>query len=317
MDEQQSHLLEVRGLHVEFHTSLGTIRAVDGISYHVDAGETLAILGESGSGKSVEAAAILNLIDTPPGYITEGQILYHGRDLLKMSSEERREINGRYIAMIFQDTLAHLNPVYSVGWQIAETFRAHSQCGPSEAEARAIELLGRVGIPDPALRAGQYPHQFSGGQRQRVMIAMALALEPDLLIADEPTTALDVTVQAQILDLLKRLQTEEGMGLVLITHDLGVAADMADRVAVMHAGKIVEQGPVRQVFRKPEHSYTRRLMASIPGQVEDPDHEAPVAGRDAVLLEVRDVAKHYEVTSGLLRLTSGKVYSAVDGDSFD
>ena len=317
MDEQQSHLLEVRDLHVEFHTSLGKIRAVDGISYHVDAGETLAILGESGSGKSVEAAAILNLIDTPPGYITEGQILYQGRDLLTMSPDERREINGRYIAMIFQDTLAHLNPVYSVGWQIAETFRAHSQCGPSEAEARAIELLGRVGIPDPALRAGQYPHQFSGGQRQRVMIAMALALEPDLLIADEPTTALDVTVQAQILDLLKRLQTEEGMGLVLITHDLGVAADMADRVAVMHAGKIVEQGPVGRIFRNPEHSYTRRLMASIPGQVEDPHHEAPVAGRDALLLEVSDVAKHYEVTSGLLRRRSGQIVRAVDGVSFD
>ena len=283
MGEQASHLLEVRDLHVEFHTSFGTIHAVDGISYYVDRGETLAILGESGSGKSVGAAAILNLIDTPPGYITDGQIYYHGRDLLKMSQEERREINGRQIAMIFQDTLAHLNPVYSVGWQVAETFRAHNQCTSSEADARALELLGRVGIPDPGLRAGQYPHQFSGGQRQRVMIAMALALEPDLLIADEPTTALDVTVQAQILDLLKRLQTEEGMGLVLITHDLGVAADMADRVAVMHAGKIVEQGPVGQIFRDPQHTYTRRLMTSIPGQGEDRDR--PARGQPGVVNE--------------------------------
>ncbi len=311
------HLLEVRDLTVEFHTSVGTIRAVDGISYHVDRGETLAILGESGSGKSVEAAAILNLIDTPPGYITGGEILYHGEDLLQMSAEQRREINGRQIAMIFQDTLAHLNPVYSVGWQIAETFRAHNQCSPSEAETRAIELLGRVGIPDPQMRAGQYPHQFSGGQRQRVMIAMALALEPDLLIADEPTTALDVTVQAQILDLLKRLQTEEGMGVVLITHDLGVAADMADRIAVMHSGKIVEQGTVEQVFRDPQHSYTQRLMNAIPGRVEDPDHEAPDIEAAPPLLQVHDVVKHYEVTSGLLRRSTGQVVRAVDGVTFD
>ena len=313
----EPHLLEVRNLSVEFHTSLGNIRAVDGISYHVDRGETLAILGESGSGKSVEAAAILNLIDTPPGYITGGQILYHGRDLLTMSSDDRREINGRYIAMIFQDTLAHLNPVYSVGWQIAETFRAHNQCAPSEAETRAIELLGRVGIPEPGLRAGQYPHQFSGGQRQRVMIAMALALEPDLLIADEPTTALDVTVQAQILDLLKRLQTEEQMGLVLITHDLGVAADMADRVAVMHAGKIVEYGRVEQIFRDPQHSYTQRLMAAVPGRVEESDHPAPTREAEAPLLQVHDLAKHYDVTSGLLRRSTGQVVRAVDGVTFD
>ncbi len=316
MVEQQPHLLEVRNLHVEFHTSFGTIRAVDGISYTVDRGETLAILGESGSGKSVGAAAILNLIDTPPGYITDGQIYYKGRDLLTMSAEARREINGRQIAMIFQDTLAHLNPVYSVGWQIAETFRAHNQCAPKEADARAVELLQRVGIPDPGLRAGQYPHQFSGGQRQRVMIAMALALEPDLLIADEPTTALDVTVQAQILDLLKRLQIEEGMGLVLITHDLGVAADMADRVAVMHAGKIVEQGPAVRIFGDPQHPYTRRLMTSIPGQAKDSGHQATIASHDALLLEVRDLAKHYEVTSGLLRRRSGQMTRAVDGVSF-
>ncbi|MHA1564446.1 MAG: dipeptide ABC transporter ATP-binding protein, partial [Alphaproteobacteria bacterium] len=194
---------------------------------------------------------------------------------------------------------------------------AHNQCTAKEADTRAIELLGRVGIPDPDLRAGQYPHQFSGGQRQRVMIAMALALEPDLLIADEPTTALDVTVQAQILNLLKRLQVEEDMGLVLITHDLGVAADMADRVAVMHQGKIVEQGPVGQIFSKPQHSYTRRLMTSIPGQVADRDEPAGTVAGEALLLEVKDLAKHYEVTSGLLRRRGGQKVRAVDGVSFN
>src|SRR5918995_6960690 len=293
------HLLEVQGLAVEFHTAAGTVHAVNGIDYHVGRGEVLALLGESGSGKSVSAAAVMNLIDSPPGYVTAGRILYRGEDLLGMAAEARRRINGRKIAMIFQDPLAHLNPVYSVGWQIAETLTAHRAASGRAARACAIELLGRVGIPQPERRAADYPHQFSGGQRQRVMIAMALALRPDLLIADEPTTALDVTVQAQILTLLEELQAETGMGLILITHDLGVVAQLADRVAVMHDGRIVETGPVRRIYQSPQHPYTQRLMAAIPGRqplVRDG------AGNDGEpLLRVRDLAKHYEITTGLMR----------------
>jgi peptide/nickel transport system ATP-binding protein len=316
MMSEGAHLLEVQGLSVEFHTAQGTVHAVRDVSWHMDAGEVLAILGESGSGKSVSAAAIMNLIDSPPGYVTAGRALYRGEDLLRLPAEERRRINGRKIAMIFQDTLAHLNPVYSVGWQIAETLRAHGQASPHEALARAVTLLERVGIPDPARRAGDYPHQFSGGQRQRVMIAMALALRPDVLIADEPTTALDVTVQAQILALLAELQAETGMGLLLITHDLGVVAQIADRVAVMNDGQIVETGPVGQVFHQPAHPYTRRLMAAIPGRQTSLRHaERPVAAEP--LLRVDGLAKHYEITTGMMRRKSGEVVRAVDGVSFD
>ena len=318
MSAMPGHLLEVQGLAVEFHTAAGTVHAVNGIDYHVGGGEVLAILGESGSGKSVSAAAIMNLIDSPPGYVTAGRILYRGEDLLTMPAEARRRINGQKIAMIFQDPLAHLNPVYSVGWQIAETLTAHRAASGRAARARAIELLGRVGIPQPERRAADYPHQFSGGQRQRVMIAIALALRPDLLIADEPTTALDVTVQAQILALLKELQAETGMGLILITHDLGVVAEVADRVAVTHEGQIVETGPVRGIYNAPRHSYTQRLMASIPGR-------QPLVGRGAdgsgtsrePLLRVRDLARHYAVTTGLMRRTTGETVRAVDGVSFD
>jgi peptide/nickel transport system ATP-binding protein len=310
------HLLEVQGLAVEFHTAAGTVHAVNGISYRVERGETLALLGESGSGKSVSAAAVLNLIDSPPGYVTAGRILYRGQDLLQMPPEQRRPINGRKIAMIFQDTLAHLNPVYSVGWQIAETLRAHGQASPRAARARAVALLERVGIPEPGRRADDYPHQFSGGQRQRVMIAIALALRPDVLIADEPTTALDVTVQAQILALLAELQAETGMGLLLITHDLGVVAQIADRVAVMHEGRIVETGPVRQIFHAPAHPYTRRLMAAIPGRQAALREGGRLAHAEP-LLRVQDLAKHYEVTTGLMRRRTGAVVRAVDGVSFD
>jgi peptide/nickel transport system ATP-binding protein len=312
---EATHLLEVRDLAVEFHTAHGTVQAVDGVGFHLDRGETLAILGESGSGKSVSAAAIMNLIDSPPGFVTGGRVLYGGRDLLQLPAEARREINGRKIAMIFQDPLAHLNPVYTVGWQVAETLRAHG-VGADEARGRMLELLDHVGIPDARRRAGDYPHQFSGGQRQRVMIAMALALRPDVLIADEPTTALDVTVQAQILDLLRALQAETGMGLVLITHDLGVVADIADRVVVMHDGRIVEAGPVQKIFHAPEQPYTRRLIAAIPGRAGRTPSSAAQAGRTP-LLEVRDLAKHYEVTSGLFRRRTGEVVRAVDGVSFD
>ena len=315
-----AHLLDVQDLAVEFHTAAGTVNAVNGISYHLDAGETFAILGESGSGKSVSASAIMNLIDSPPGFITSGRILYHGVDLLRMPVEQRREINGQKIAMIFQDTLAHLNPVYSIGYQIAETFRAHHDRDSSNAREKTIDLLRRVGIPDPERRIDDYPHQFSGGQRQRVMIAMALAFRPDILIADEPTTALDVTVQAQILKLLRELQQETGMGLILITHDLGVVAETADRVAVMNQGKIVETGPVRKIFHTPEHPYTRRLIDAIPGARGEPALTSDIqeTGNTGMpLLSVRDLAKHYTVTKGLLRRATGEVTRAVDGVSFD
>ncbi len=313
------HLLEVEELAVEFDTAHGKVHAVNGIGYHLDGGEVLAILGESGSGKSVQAAAILDLIDSPPGWVTAGRVRYRGQDLLTMPAGARREINGRKIAMIFQDPLAHLNPVYSVGWQIAETFRAHHAASSRAARQKAVELLERVGIPEPARRASDYPHQFSGGQRQRVMIAIALALRPEVLIADEPTTALDVTVQAQILALLKELQAETGMGLILITHDLGVVAEMADRVAVMHAGKIVETGQVRQVFHAPANPYTQRLMAAIPGRAAPAGRTSGTVepdGTDA-LLKVRSLSKHYEITTGLMRRKTGEVVRAVDGVSFE
>ncbi|WP_329136041.1 ABC transporter ATP-binding protein [Streptomyces sp. NBC_01476] len=257
-------LLEVRDLHVEFHTRDGVARAVNGVNYSVGAGETLAVLGESGSGKSVTAQAIMGILDMPPGKIPQGEILFHGQDMLKMSPEQRRKIRGRKIAMIFQDALSSLNPVLSVGYQLGEMFRVHQGLSRKAAKAKAIELMDRVRIPAAHERVGDYPHQFSGGMRQRIMIAMALALEPELIIADEPTTALDVTVQAQVMDLLAELQREYNMGLILITHDLGVVADVADKIAVMYAGRIVENAPVHQIYSKPAHPYTKGLLQSIP-----------------------------------------------------
>ena len=260
-------VLQVDDLYVEFRTRSGVVNAVNGVSYTVDAGETLAILGESGSGKSVSAQAIMGILDTPPAVIKGGGIHFQGRDILTMSDEEQRQIRGPGIAMIFQDALSALNPVYSVGYQIGEMFRAHRGTSKKEAKQHAVELMDRVRIPAAARRVNDFPHQFSGGMRQRVMIAMALALDPRVLIADEPTTALDVTVQAQVMDLLKDLQRENGMGLILITHDLGVVNEVADRVAVMYAGKIVETGTVDDVFTNPAMPYTVGLMSSIP-QVE-------------------------------------------------
>ena len=260
-------VLEVDDLHVEFRTRSGVVNAVNGVSYAVNQGETLAILGESGSGKSVSAQAIMGILDVPPAVITGGGIRFQGRDMLTMEAEEQRQIRGPGISMIFQDALSALNPVYSVGFQIGEMFRVHRGTSRKEAKQHAVELMDRVRIPAAARRVNDYPHQFSGGMRQRVMIAMALALDPRILIADEPTTALDVTVQAQVMDLLKDLQRDTGMGLVLITHDLGVVNEVADRVAVMYAGKIVETGTVDDVFTRPAHPYTLGLMNSIP-QVE-------------------------------------------------
>ncbi|MDH6135051.1 oligopeptide transport system ATP-binding protein [Kitasatospora sp. MAA4] len=263
-DSKDAPLLEVRGLHVEFHTREGVAKAVNGVDYSVRAGETLAILGESGSGKSVSAQAVMGILDSPPAKITGGEIVFKGRDLLTLGSEERRKIRGAQMAMVFQDALSSLNPVHTVGMQLGEMYRVHKGLNRKDAKAKAIEMMDRVRIPAAAQRVGDYPHQFSGGMRQRIMIAMALALEPDLIIADEPTTALDVTVQAQVMDLLAELQAEYHMGLILITHDLGVVADVADKIAVMYAGRIVETAPVHELYANPAHPYTRGLLDSIP-----------------------------------------------------
>ncbi|MES4900678.1 MULTISPECIES: ABC transporter ATP-binding protein [unclassified Streptomyces] len=257
-------LLDVRDLRVEFRTRDGVTEAVGGVTLGVDAGRTLAVLGESGSGKSVTAQAIMGILDSPPAFVTGGRILFQGRDLLELGEDERRRVRGARMAMIFQDALSALNPVVSVGAQLAEMYEVHQGLSRRAARARAVELMDRVRIPAAKERVGDYPHQFSGGMRQRIMIAMALALEPDLIIADEPTTALDVTVQAQVMDLLAELRREYDMGLILITHDLGVVADVADTIAVMYAGRIVETAPVRDLYRRPAHPYTRGLLDSIP-----------------------------------------------------
>jgi len=283
------HLLEVRNLTVDFHTAQGTVHAVRDVSWHLDRGESLAILGESGSGKSVSASAIMNLIDCPPGDIVSGEVLFNGLDLLKMSGADRRETNGRKIAMIFQDPMSYLNPVYTVGFQVAEMMTAHGM-STQRARGTALELLHRVGIPEAETKIDAYPHQFSGGQRQRLMIAMAVALKPDILIADEPTTALDVTVQAQILALLEELQEETGMGLLLITHDLGVVAEVADRVVVMNSGAIVETGSASQVYHAPKHPYTKKLIEAVPGKG---DLARPLDTGIKPILEVNGLSKHY------------------------
>ncbi len=257
-------LLQLQDLRTHFRTGQGVVRAVDGVSYEVHEGETLAVVGESGSGKSVTALSILRLFPSPPGQIVGGKILFRGQDLVTASDREMRAIRGNAISMIFQEPMTSLNPVYTCGDQIMETVMLHERLGRREAKRRAIEMLERVGIPAPAQRVDEYPHQLSGGMRQRVMIAMAPACRPALLIADEPTTALDVTIQAQILALLKQLQHELGMAVILITHDLGVVAETADRVAVMYAGQVVEHAPVRPLFRRSLHPYTAGLQASLP-----------------------------------------------------
>ncbi|HEX5541250.1 MAG TPA: ABC transporter ATP-binding protein [Micromonospora sp.] len=262
--DQSAPLLEVKDLQVEFRTRDGIARAVNGVNFHLQPGETLAILGESGCGKSVTAQAIMGILDTPPGFVTGGEIRYRGVDLLKLPEAERRKVRANKIAMIFQDALSALNPVFTVGFQLAELFRKHRGMSRQDAKTRAIELLDLVKIPAARQRVNDYPHQFSGGMRQRVMIAMALALDPEVLIADEPTTALDVTVQAQVMGLLAELQRERNMGLVLITHDMGVVADVADRISVMYAGRVVEEAPVHDIYASPAHPYTKALLQSIP-----------------------------------------------------
>ncbi|MGA9994928.1 MAG: ABC transporter ATP-binding protein [Pyrinomonadaceae bacterium] len=258
-----SHLLEVKNLQTHFPTRAGLVRAVDGVSFHVERGELLGLVGESGCGKSMTALSVMRLISSP-GRIVGGEILFEGENLLKVSDERMREIRGDDIAMIFQDPMTSLNPVYTVGEQIAEALRLHRKLSRKAARAAAIEAMKEVAIPDPARRVGDYPHQLSGGMRQRVMIAMALACDPKLLIADEPTTALDVTIQAQILELLNELRKTRELGVLLITHDLGVVAETADRVCVMYTGRIVEESPVEELFARPKHPYTEGLLRSVP-----------------------------------------------------
>ncbi len=271
-------LLELENLHTTFRTDDGVVLAVNGVSLQVRAGETLGIVGESGCGKSVTAFSIMRLIPSPPGEITRGKVKLRGRNLLDISGEEMRLLRGNEISMIFQEPMTALNPVYTAGNQIMEAIRLHQKVGKAEARKRAIEMLELVGIPSPEQRVDEYPHQLSGGMRQRVMIAMALSCNPSVLIADEPTTALDVTIQAQILDLLKKLQKEMGMAIILITHDLGVVAQTADHVAVMYAGRIVEQAPVGELFRSPRHPYTIGLLESIPRMNERKDRLSVIPG---------------------------------------
>ncbi|MDD3903453.1 MAG: ABC transporter ATP-binding protein [Sphaerochaeta sp.] len=257
-------ILQVQALMTEFKTERGIVRAVNKVSFDLHRGETLGIVGESGSGKSVTNLSILRLIEFPPGRITSGKVLYHDQDLLGLSESEVRSIRGKHISMIFQDPLTSLNPVIKIWKQIAEALMLHQGMNKKEAKTKAIELLKLIGIPDAEMRAESYPHQFSGGMRQRVMIAMALSCNPDILIADEPTTALDVTIQAQILDLIRTLSQEQQTSVIMITHDLGVIAETCDQVCVMYAGRIVERAAVEQLFKSPKHPYTQGLLDSIP-----------------------------------------------------
>ena len=257
-------LLNVEDLHVHFHTLAGRAKAVNGISFHVGRGETLGVVGESGCGKSVSAMALLRLIPIPPGELVSGQAIFEGRDLFRLSLQEMREVRGNRISMVFQEPMTSLNPVFTVGNQIVEAICLHQNFQSKEARGKALDMLDLVGIPDPKRRIQDYPHQLSGGMRQRVMIAMALSCNPSLLIADEPTTALDVTVQAQILDLMLDLQAKINMGIIMITHNLGVIAETADRVIVMYCGRIVEAADVRSLFHNPLHPYTQQLLLSIP-----------------------------------------------------
>jgi dipeptide transport system ATP-binding protein len=257
-------ILEVQDLHVTFKTYGGTVQAVRGVDFHLHKGETLAIVGESGCGKSVTSNAIMRLIPNPPGKITKGKINFKGEDLTKVSEKKMRSIRGVDISMIFQDPMTALNPTLTIGTQLVEGLRQHRNVTGSEARKKALEMMDLVGISNPEERMKQYPHQFSGGMRQRIVIAMALICEPELLIADEPTTALDVTIQAQILELFEKIQEVTGVSIILITHDLGVVAKIADRIAVMYAGKIIETGTKREIFYQPQHPYTKGLLNSVP-----------------------------------------------------
>ncbi|MDP3541367.1 MAG: ABC transporter ATP-binding protein [Elusimicrobiota bacterium] len=272
-------VLSVRGLRTHFITRERTVKAVDGISYDLHPGKTLAVVGESGSGKSVHALSILRLLPEPPAKVVGGEILFNGRDLLKLNQEDMRAIRGNRIAMIFQEPMTSLNPVLKVGEQIAEAIVLHQGVTQEQAWAKSVDLLKKVGIPHPEERVNDYPHQFSGGMRQRAMIAIALSCEPDVLIADEPTTALDVTIQAQILELMKDLQREYHMAIILITHNIGVVAEMADDVVVMYAGRPVEHASVGELFKNPKHPYTKGLLGSVPSIYVKKERLEAIAGQ--------------------------------------
>lgn len=282
-----AHLLEVDNLKMYFHTKDGIVKAVNGVSYTLDRGETLGVVGESGSGKSVTSMTIMGLIDMPPGKIEGGDVRYRGHSLLKMSDQEMEHIRGNDIAMIFQDPMTSLNPVYTIGHQLSEGLRLHKGYSKEDALKRSIELLSLVGIPNPEQRVKEYPHEFSGGMRQRVMIAMALACDPDILIADEPTTALDVTIQAQIIELMQKMQKKNGNAIIMITHDLGVVADVADKIMVMYAGSPVEFGTADEIFYNPMHPYTWGLTRSIPDAVmTEKKPLTPIEGNPPSLVNV-------------------------------
>jgi oligopeptide transport system ATP-binding protein len=282
-------LLEISNLSTHFFTHAGVVKAVNGVSFTLDRGETLGIVGESGSGKTVAALSLMRLVPDPPGKVVEGTMSLKGRDLRTLSEEEMRAVRGNDIAMIFQDPMTSLNPVFKVGTQIAETIMLHQGKGKKEAWTMAAELLDRVGIPDPSERVGQYPFEFSGGMRQRAMIAMAISCSPDILIADEPTTALDVTIQAQIIDVVREMQTEYHSGVILITHDLGVVAQIADKVMVMYGGRTVEYGPVDEVFYNPHQPYTWGLLGSLPRlDVVEKERLTPIKGQPPNLLLLPD-----------------------------
>lgn len=290
MPDTAMPILDVKGLNTVFRTRGGEVHAVNSVDFHLRPGELLGVVGESGSGKSVTMMSLLRLLPSPPAEMRDGTVMFDGQNLLKISPEELRQVRGSKIGFIFQDPMTSLNPVYTVGFQLAEPLRAHLGMSKAEARARSVELLKLVGIPDAERRLKDYPHQFSGGMRQRVMIAIALACDPKVLIADEPTTALDVTIQAQIIELVKELRHKLGMAIIWITHDLGVIAGIADRVMVMYAGQVVEEGPVGEIFRDPQHPYTQALLKTVPAvrgpraerlQVIEGQppimHEAPVA----------------------------------------
>lgn len=279
-------LLTVQGLETQFLTREGVVHAVNGVSFHLKEGETLGIVGESGCGKSVSVMSMLRLIPTPPGKVVAGKAMYQGKDLLKISDEEIRHIRGSQISMVFQDPMTSFNPVLTIGRQVAEPLEIHNGLSRNQAYERAAEMLAMVGIPNAKERLNDYPHQFSGGMRQRVMIAMALICTPQILIADEPTTALDVTIQAQIVELVKRLRDELGMAIIWITHDLGIIAGLADRVAVMYAGYVIEEAPVKELYANPQHPYTIGLLNSLP-RMDETRHRrlASIDGLPPVLLE--------------------------------
>ncbi|MDR2957100.1 MAG: ABC transporter ATP-binding protein [Coriobacteriales bacterium] len=315
------HLLELDNLKVYFDTQDGIVKAVDGVSFTLNAGQTLGVVGESGSGKSVTAMSILGLVPMPPGRFADGDIRFKGQSLLAMKDKDMQVIRGNHIAMIFQDPLSSLNPVYRVGKQVGEGLVIHRGLTATQAVAKAVELLDMVGIPNPEQRVRDYPHQFSGGMRQRAMIAMALACEPEILIADEPTTALDVTIQAQIIELMQELQKKHGTAIIMITHDLGVVADMADNILVMYAGKPVEYGTTNQIFYSPLHPYTWGLMRSIPKRTLDNDQPlTPIKGNPPSLIDLPAgcafsercpyVQQHCRDEEPMMRLVSDDHYSS-------